>query len=211
MKYIGFWRRTLVALGLYLTLTIVYTSTNFWTIYRESHLVHIPIDNYIPFIPHAIYIYIFGFILLLGYPILFIAEKRDFSLLVKGILWLVLTTGIVYCIFPTSMSRPELPITDRTTYFLSIFHKIDPPHNSFPSIHVSLVTFISVFLHQKNYWKTYPLIIAFFVGLSTLLTKQHALIDVLSGLLHGHIALYIFNKNLDNRIIYSDTDDKIES
>ena len=194
-------QRLMAALGIYFVLAVMYVSTNFWTVYRSSFLVHTPLDDYIPFMPHSVYIYVFGYLLLLLYPIFFVDGKEVFSTLVRGILWITITTGLIYLVFPTSMSRPDLPVVDQTTYFLEILHKIDPPHNSFPSLHVSLATFIGVYLHKNGLLKNYPLVVALLVNLSTMLTKQHAIVDVIGGLLHSYITLRIF----DNSDILSNT------
>lgn len=182
MRKITFFHKLSIGCLVYLTLILVYVTTNYWTLYRHPFVVYTSLEERIPFIPRFVYIYIFGFISLLAFPIIFIKLEKDFYLLTKGILWIIFTSGLIFCIYPTTTIRPELNVIDKTTYFLFLLYRIDPPNNCFPSLHVSLSAYIAIFLHRSGYWKNYSLVICFLVIVSTMLIKEHAVVDIIGGL-----------------------------
>ena len=194
MPKIGFFSKALLAGLIYIFLTVMYVATNHWIQYRHAFLVHTSIEDRIPLIPEFIYIYAFGYIILLAFPIIFVNIREDFILLCKGVMWIIVSSGLIFCIFPTTTIRPELSDITLASHYLSVFYRIDPPNNCFPSLHVALTSYIGVVLHQHGYWKNYPLIISALVCASTLFIKEHALIDIFGGLIYSYLTLTFFVK-----------------
>ncbi|MDD6920230.1 MAG: phosphatase PAP2 family protein [Eubacteriales bacterium] len=93
--------------------------------------------------------------------------------------------GVFFVLMPTTIARPELG-NSLGDYLLSIIYGVDMPYNLFPSIHclVSWLCFIGI-RKEKNAsfkLKLFTCIFAIAICLSTQLTKQHYIVDLVSGI-----------------------------
>ncbi len=80
---------------------------------------------------------------------------------------------------------------------------VDGPYNSFPSLHVSITTLSTLACydwHKKHAWL---LIWPPLVAISTVLIKQHHLLDVVGGIALGVLGYAMF---LDGRLRVLDRD-----
>jgi membrane-associated phospholipid phosphatase len=118
-------------------------------------------------------------------PIFNIKNVKAFGF---GLTFLGLITSFIFLFFPGTMSRPLLDASVFGT-ILSWVYFFDAPHNLFPSTHVSFTFFTSLILH-KNWIYVWFALICF----STLLTKQHYFLDVISGLVAGAIAFAVYKR-----------------
>ena len=153
------------------------------------HVFNYYIDNKIPFIPQFIIIYN------LFYPMIFISFYNIFNHdkdtyykgIIAGILGYIIA-DIIFLLYPVEMIRPDitnLNIDVINNFILQLTYKIDnPPINCFPSIHC-IFCFQAIYsiIRCKNYsYKYIPIFILFLIIISTLLVKQHYVIDVLGAL-----------------------------
>ena len=153
------------------------------------HVFNYYIDSKIPFIPYMIIIYN------LFYPMIFISFynifNRDKDTYYKGITSGILgyiIADIIFLLYPVEMIRPDitnLNIDVINNFILQLTYKIDnPPINCFPSIHC-IFCFQAIYsiIRCKNYnYKYISIFILFLIIISTLLVKQHYVIDVLGAL-----------------------------
>ena len=153
------------------------------------HVFNYYIDSKIPFIPYMIIIYN------LFYPMIFISFynifNRDKDTYYKGIIAGILgyiIADIIFLLYPVEMIRPDitnLNIDVINNFILQLTYKIDnPPINCFPSIHC-IFCFQAIYsiIKCKNYnYKFISIFILFLIIISTLLVKQHYVIDVLGAL-----------------------------
>jgi membrane-associated phospholipid phosphatase len=86
-----------------------------------------------------------------------------------------------------------------STKFLSLVRQYDKhPVNCFPSMHVSVATLTALhldsnlFMYIRN-WSSISLIFPILIGISTLFTKQHYLIDIIAGALLGYIVFGFYS------------------
>ncbi len=151
-----------------------------------AHALHL--DASIPFTSGWIWIY------LLYYPFcflpLFLKEVRDDpDTFTRTIMAFGLQFGVSFSIFllwPLRMSHPELPAGINGD-ILRRMYACDLGFNSFPSLHLANVAFVSLlFLRQRgSRIGTSVGMIAALIGASALLVKQHFVVDVLAGILLG--------------------------
>ncbi|MEC0299481.1 phosphatase PAP2 family protein [Peribacillus frigoritolerans] len=176
---------------LYYLLLLMITSSIYSIINQSSgHAVDVTtiIDGEIPFIkefavPYLLwYPYIYG--LLIYYC--FVDRKHYFiglGSLISG----KLLCFLVYCLWQTTVPRPEVVGNDIFAQLMRFIYSHDQPVNCLPSIHV-LTTFIMMIVAHKrkeeHKWE-YASVTAFgtLIILSTLFTKQHAVLDALAGIL----------------------------
>ncbi len=157
---------------------------NDWADSRSSHYsTALEIDNKIPFIPAFASVYFSAYILgNMAYILLFM--DPELFRVVVGHLILLIVAILCYVLFPCRVNRREnLSVTNVSTYLISKFQHTSKPYNSFPSMHCAYCFFTAfVIFHYVGFAVGVIMLVwASLVALSTLLTKQHHLIDVFAG------------------------------
>jgi membrane-associated phospholipid phosphatase len=144
------------------------------------------IDDKIPLVTEFVWIYhtlipVMAFVL-----IRCVQSKRLF---LTSYLSTVLVVGVLaalYILVPASYPRPDITSTDISSMILKMTYECDGSNNTFPSAHVALalicvLTFINCKLCKNNMCKTLAWIWFFCICASTLLLKQHHIVDVFAG------------------------------
>lgn len=178
------------------------------------HLVSIPLDNRIPFIPVFVIFYYSWFIYCAVPMLLFLFFDEDdylksFAFLAIGMASFI----IINYFYSTGLDiRPaSVPGTDIFSAMVRKIYSVDTPTNVLPSIHVYNSVGIHIcLLHsnllkkvlarfsadQKDYEKKFRItstvsgIWAILIIFSTLFIKQHSVIDLLAGLLFALVVYY---------------------
>lgn len=144
----------------------------------------LPIDRRIELAPVWAIPYLLG-ILWWAWAILWAAAKMDYQQYLQFFICLVLTISVsysIYLVFPTYIVRPEIETRDFLSQVVAFIYGNDMPHNALPSGHTYLTLIITIFWvnwypRQRLVW----MIIAVLVILSTLFTKQHAILDLVAA------------------------------
>ncbi len=106
----------------------------------------------------------------------------------------VLISYTGFLAYPTVAPRPDAFAPDSFfAWALALNYKFDPPYNCFPSLHVawaSVTSFSSYRVHRgvgiaAAVWTS-------LIGISTVFTKQHYIIDVIAGALVAGVAYLLF-------------------
>ena len=152
-------------------------------------------DDRIPFLPIFAAPYLSAYVLgPLGYVL--VIGHSALPQVFRGYLYLVVVAILSYVLLPSRVNRRErLPISNPSTYLLATFQRISAPYNSFPCMHMAfclLSAFVALQYHPGWIGPT-VLAWALLVGLSTLPTKQHTLIDVGAGVFTG-VAAYALTR-----------------
>lgn len=178
-----------------------------WFIYLEKHvtteyhLIHVSLDDKIPFIEYFIIPYTlwFAFIAVtLGYFFLF-AEKSEFYRLVIMLFIGMTLFLIISTIYPNGLNlRPDTFVRDNI--FIDMVKKLylaDTPTNVLPSIHVynSLGAYIAIShcekLRRYRWIQAAALVLTISIILSTMFLKQHSVIDVIAAFAIASV-VYVF-------------------
>ncbi len=147
------------------------------------------LDDKIPFWGWLVYIYDMYYpFSILAFTLLYFKDKKTYY---KGIISAIIGCIICYIIIlivPTIMFRPIVPNYDPlTNLVLKItFFFDEPPLNCFPSLHCLfcfqiIISYIMSKCTIKR--KTWVIIFALLVIISTLFVKQHFIYDVIAALL----------------------------
>ncbi|MEN4758967.1 phosphatase PAP2/dual specificity phosphatase family protein [Chryseobacterium sp. C39-AII1] len=168
-----------------------------YSAWHISKLENVPsfvfnLEKYIPFIPWTIIPYMTSglFFCLVFF---FCKTKEEIAILTKRMLFVTVIAGICFLLFPLkfSLNKPEInsSVLGIPFQFLKIF---DSPFNQAPSLHIAYAfIFWSVFRNLKRE-RIFLMIWLILLGISTLTTYQHHLIDVLAGGILTHISFIIF-------------------
>ncbi len=104
---------------------------------------------------------------------------------------------VFFVAFPTTNVRPELEGSGIGVFLTRLIYLLDTPTNLFPSIHCFVAWMGTRYLfackHLRRKWLTCILCLigTLMVFLSTLLTKQHVLIDVIGGVTVAEIGCLV--------------------
>ena len=164
-----------------------------------------PLDDYIPFVPVFVIPYLAWFgIIAVALVILYFHDAGDFvrtfSLLCAGMAAAV----FIYGIFPHGqLLRPRQLDDDVFSRLIAgVVYAHDTNTNCFPSIHVlnQLAIHIGLcksrLMRDRRGWKTASLAATVLVCMSTVLIKQHSILDVIAALLL-EIPLYLLVYRVD--------------
>lgn len=161
--------------------------------YEHYFTPYIWIDHEIPFISWFVFPYLAWFIWVPAVLVyLLFNDEREFkksrSMLIIGMTLFLLFSAF----FPTKLFlRPYAdPNADISQWLLSLLYGADTATNVFPSIHVynTCATLYSVFmssapLFRDKRFRIFASVLSLLICLSTMLIKQHSIIDVAGAIL----------------------------
>lgn len=174
-------RILLIILG-YVIGGLGYLAVNHWIGEGPFHRLELPIDRWIPFVP----VFVFGYVLVYftpGLSAFFIADRAEIyrTSLAFGLNAVICFS--IFAIFPVEYPR-VFPVPEGLSgRILAFVHVLDRPVNCFPSHHIA-TSFTAYFAvrRQDRRWGAIFGIAAVLVAVSTLLVKQHYVVDVPGGI-----------------------------
>jgi len=181
----------------YIVLGLLFLIEN--VIIEGQYNIHSKIDDFIPFIPVFIIPYFMWYLLIaveLGYFLL--KSKEDLRKTTLSINVCMITSMIIYILFPNYQSlRPMIYDSDFFSQWVRVLQMSDSSSSVCPSLHVAIA--ISLYLGvinsdcftKKTGIKLAALILTVLICMSTVLIKQHSVIDVAAGMLLS-IVVYIY-------------------
>jgi membrane-associated phospholipid phosphatase len=90
----------------------------------------------------------------------------------------------IFVFYPNYMVRPEVAGVGLTAWSIRFIYTVDRTYNAFPSMHVWLTVLITLFWGRwKPGWRWLLWTSTLIIGLSTLFTGQHWIMDVIGGAL----------------------------
>ena len=169
---------------------------------RNYHIVYSKLDDYIPFYKPAILMYSSWFLMLV-IPFVYLLKRKSYDNMYNIIIPMFLAmyiSLIIYVIYPTALDIRVTDITgnDICSWIIRKIQGIDAPNNVCPSIHVSTTVIIynqfRKILKDNKKSKAFFLLWSVGICISTMLVKQHSIIDVVCGIILAYVILFAFNK-----------------
>ncbi len=167
-----------------------YFISKFFTL--KYHIIHIPFDDKIPFIPEFCIPYVlwFPYVPLLALCT-FIKDKKDFVKLSVALFSGMILCSICFIVYPSMVDfRPTAEGKGFFLFVCRIIYANDTPSaNVFPSLHcfealtVHLGTFTFGPFRENKIWHTLSFILVVLICMSTVFIKQHSIVDVFWGCL----------------------------
>jgi membrane-associated phospholipid phosphatase len=174
--------------GVGLAASVLYFANGWSERVRSTQLLDTAADRAIPFSVHAVWFYLPFYI---GIFLIAVASTRDRRLYDRALVSILLVAGIGavgHWLVPAAYPRPPVlpPYRDLSTAFLGWVQSIDPPGNVFPSLHVAFAVGLALILRvHRPAVGAVLLVMSALLAVSTLLTKQHFIADVVAGLVLG--------------------------
>jgi membrane-associated phospholipid phosphatase len=162
---------------------LVYGGCNWITAQRSLRVpIHLPIELRIPFVPAAVLVYCSIYLLFLAAPFI-VRERREFRALIQALAFAILCGGVGFLLLP---AQPAFPPPTDLGVWSGAYHfadRLNLDYNMVPSLHVALsVCCVSAFArHAAGFARGLLWMWAGAIALSTLLTHQHHVIDVVLG------------------------------
>ena len=157
----------------------------------------IDIDNYIPLVPLFVIPYLFGLIFWI-FTILKINLSKDEKLIKEFNLLIILSSIVsvaIYILIPTFVTRPVVTGTDIFSEILRLIYSNDQVYNAAPSGHTFYTILCFVGLNRLIPGKKYLWgILSVLIVISTVLTKQHNLLDIVIGIVFALSVIFISRK-----------------
>jgi membrane-associated phospholipid phosphatase len=177
----------------------VWSGLYFWIaesrIGAEKHSMLVEFDKMIPFIPEWVWIYLTVYMIFL-IPLFGLTERRLLKLVMTSYIVVMLVCYVFFYLYPVEYPRPLLQVKDYSTWALSLVYKNDKPWNCFPSSHCAMAMMAALVLLEINWvFGLWGMITALSIGVSTLFTKQHFIVDVVAGFGLSILVYYVFFKS----------------
>ena len=155
-------------------------------------------EENIPFLQWMILPYLSsGLLISLGF--LWIKTEKNLIQFSHRLLLATVTACFIFALYPLQFSFSKPSITSVTCQYLFDFlSSIDRPYNQFPSLHIAFCFIVwestkDIFTRStaRLGWAVW----IFFVGISTIFTFQHHILDLLGGVVLGAAVIKIIPKN----------------
>jgi membrane-associated phospholipid phosphatase len=144
------------------------------------------LDAYIPFVPEFIWPYWLYFVLLAS-SVWLPKNRHELARQAGGMLLIHFAGFIAYFMYPSAMQRIELGGCDTLSCTATgAMYLLDPGYGVFPSLHVALsVYMVGAFFAFRHPARWFIALFGLSICMSTVLVKQHYLIDIPAGFLLG--------------------------
>ncbi len=193
-------KKAVLFLVMFLSITLIYRVVGEITLERGSaRSFTTELDKAIPFVPQMAVFYLSLYLGFWTIPIIF--QEISYAYFTKIVLATFIAfffCSIIYMIIPSTYNNREIIVGGNffaQTLVRNGIYKYDLPNNTIPSTHAALATILLLATAKKfNFWFFLRYLLwGIAIITSTLLIKQHHIIDVLTGIFTGWISLYLSN------------------
>ena len=163
------------------------------------HNIETGVDRSIPFVPEFLMIY-FGCYVFWAVNYILIArqDRRSVYQFFTGDFISRCVCLVSFLAFPTTNTRPLITGSGLWNQAALWLYSIDAADNLFPSIHCLVSWFCYLGIRGRKeiprWYQSVSMVIAILVFASTLLTKQHVIVDVAGGILLAEFCFFIGRK-----------------
>ena len=188
------WRRALAhVLALSLLFLVVYEGTSRITALRSDvGTWYYPWERLIPFVPLMIIPYMSIDLFFVAAPFL-CRDRRELQLLSGRITLAILVAGACFLIYPLRLAVERQTAPGWLGVVWNWFIGMDRPYNLLPSLHIALRTILADLYarHTAGLLRLATNVWFSLIGLSTLLTYQHHVVDVIGGFILAAVCFYL--------------------
>lgn len=179
---------------------LTYFGTRPFTQHLLHHNMKIFLDDWIPFCPEFISIYILSYVFwVVGFILIARENKQICYRFLSAEIIAKLVCLFFFIVYPTTLARPvlegNLGFWEQLT---KLIYDHDAANNLFPSIHCleSWICFRGAMYLKKvpKWYLPFSFIAAILVFLSTVFVKQHVVIDIIGAVFVVEIGIFITGK-----------------
>ena len=164
---------------------------------RSLNLPALALDRLIPLQPAWTLVYA-SHLVFLTVPVLIMRQEEQIRRTFLAYLLVWITGYVCFLVYPTVLPRPGPNVIGQGffAWCLRLVYSADEPRNNFPSLHVAHAC-----VSALTCWRVHrgvglaAGVWAALIALSTLFTKQHYVVDVISGMFLAGVAYVVFLRN----------------
>jgi membrane-associated phospholipid phosphatase len=180
---------------------LMYIGSNRFHLFEPQLLTYTSLDQAIPFVPWTFWIYASEYLFFFA---IYLSLKSEHTMnrYIYSFFTLQTVSVLIFIFWPTTFPRDDFPLIRETMDALtfagfSALRATDSPASCAPSLHVSSVYLSSMMLLYEGQKHSRTLFKIFFgwatlIALSTLTTKQHYIIDLVTGFGMAVLVLSLF-------------------
>lgn len=162
----------------------------------EGRILHVPelaLDRAIPVEPAWSFVYGSLFLAAL-LPVFVVHQQELVRRTINAFLAIWLFSYVCFLVYPTIGSRPEEHAgAGFADWGLRLIYSVDHRYNCFPSLHVAQCFLAALACYRVHRGVgAVACVWALLVGVSTLYTKQHYVLDAIAGAIIGYVAYAVF-------------------
>jgi membrane-associated phospholipid phosphatase len=163
------------------------------TLGRPLHMPEFALDRAVSLQPAWMLVYgsLWVFVLL---PLLVVRQQQLFRRAMQAYLMVLTVAYIGFVAYPTVAPRPITVLGDGfSAWSLRLQYALDQEYNCFPSLHVAHSFVSALTCYRVHRGVGFAAVLwASLIGVSTLYTKQHYVVDVIAGALAAYVAYVLF-------------------
>ena len=172
------------------------------TLGRPLHTPEVPLDRAMSLQPAWMLVYgsLYVFVLL---PLLVVRQEQLFRRAMQAYLMVLTVAYIGFVAYPTVAPWPAEVLGEGfSAWCLRLQYSLDQQYNCFPSLHVAHSFVSALTCYRVHRGVGFAAVLwASLIGISTLYTKQHYVVDVIAGTLMAYIAYVAFLRRYPREVI----------
>lgn len=175
---------------------VVYGGCNWFTSTRQDvGMLYFAWERHIPFVPLMIVPYMSIDLFFVVAPFL-CGSRRELQIFSRRIVFAILVAGACFLLFPLRFAFERPHADGWLGAVFDWFRTMDQPYNLLPSMHIALRMFLGVTYarHTRGLANAASHLWFTLIGLSTLLTYQHHVMDVVGGFALAGYSFYLFRE-----------------
>lgn len=183
----------------------IYQSTVYFGTKLINHSFHhydltTPLDDMIQIIAWFSIIYVGCYIFwAVNYILVGKVNKEHFYKFATSIFVSYTLCGIIFIVFPTRIDRPDITVNTLSDMVMNYVYSSDTPVNLFPSMHCLISWFCYIGIRNCKeiplIYRLFSLIMAILVCISTVVIKQHFIVDIFAGVIIAELVYYFVKRS----------------
>jgi membrane-associated phospholipid phosphatase len=160
---------------------------------RQQFVPELALDRWLPVLPAWAIVYGAAYVFLIVLPVLVVRQRAHIRRMYLAYVSVWITAYAGFLLLPTVAPRPATVAGEGfAVWGLRFLYAADPPNNCFPSLHVahSFVSALSCHRVHRGLGVGAALC-ALLVAVSTVLAKQHYILDIAAGVLLASLAYLV--------------------
>lgn len=181
----------------FISQSTIYFGTKLVNANMKHYDLTISLDSIVPILPSFAIIYLGCYIFwVINYALVGRISKEYFYRFVTNIFLGYIISGLIFCIFPTYIERPAIETFQGIgTSLVKYVYISDTPVNLFPSMHCLISWYCYIGLRGKKefpiWYRLFSFILAILVCISTVVIRQHFLLDIVAGIVIAEFTYFI--------------------
>jgi predicted protein tyrosine phosphatase len=187
------WAAVRTSAALSVLFFVVYFTTNWYSAQRANvGTWHYDWELTLPFVPLLIVPYMSIDLFFVTGPFL-CCQRQELTTLARRLALTTLLGGACFLLFPYRLKFEKPDVDGWTGALFREFCSLDLPYNLVPSLHIAYLTILTDLYGRYTRGWLWVLTHLWFglIGLSTVLTYQHQVIDVVGGVVLAAICFYL--------------------